>query len=77
MDEQGGAGGVPLHEDDDARRRRGPHAGGDASRKPPRPEPGPVRREDTDEASRLDHPGVPEPDEPRKHRGGGKGPDEL
>ncbi|MEV7547169.1 hypothetical protein [Streptomyces sp. NPDC089915] len=70
MDEQGGAGGVPLH-GDDARRRRGPHTAGDASRRPPEPEPGPVRREDTDEASRLDR--VRPPDEKRTRRSGGHG----
>ncbi|MER6213583.1 hypothetical protein ACGFY6_10210 [Streptomyces sp. NPDC048387] len=70
MDDQGGAGGVPLHGDDESQQQRRPHTERHAKA------PGPVRREDTDEASRLDHPEPPEPDEPRKHRGGGKGPDE-
>ncbi|MER6448084.1 hypothetical protein [Streptomyces venezuelae] len=66
MEDQGGAGGAPLHGHDDEQRRRGPHvtrrpeaAGDDAPA---------VRAADTDEASRLDRPG--EPAEPaRKARG--------
>ncbi|MEU8437276.1 hypothetical protein AB0F18_31140 [Streptomyces sp. NPDC029216] len=69
MDEQGGAGGVPLHGDDDAQRQRKPHAERTAPR--PAPAPGPVRREDTDEASRLDRPGTEDPQKPRRHGGHG------
>ncbi|AZM92105.1 MULTISPECIES: hypothetical protein [Streptomyces] len=82
MDEQGGAGGVPLHHDDAGRQQhRKPRAERQRSapESRPEPEPAPVRREDTDEASRLDRPGAPEQDpaEPRKHRTHGKGPDEF
>ncbi|MFD8147401.1 hypothetical protein [Streptomyces sp. NPDC059708] len=68
MDEQGGAGGVPLHGEDDARRRHGPRTerAGTGREPRPAPAPGPVRREDTDEASRLDRPTAPE--RPRQHR---------
>ncbi|MFE2142702.1 hypothetical protein ACFXA3_13315 [Streptomyces sp. NPDC059456] len=54
MEDQGGAGGAPLHGHDDERRRRAPHVAprtGAEGR-----ERRPVRREDTDEASRLDRP---------------------
>ncbi|RKT07874.1 hypothetical protein BX286_5947 [Streptomyces sp. 3211.6] len=68
MDEQGGAGGVPLH-DDDGQQRRKPHARRGTAGDPGRKSPGPVRREDTDEASRLDRPGTPDPADPRKQRG--------
>ncbi|MFF4579575.1 hypothetical protein [Streptomyces sp. NPDC001389] len=76
MDEQGGAGGVPLHGDEDPQQRRRPHT----ARTVPResrsgPRPGPVRREDTDEASRLDRPGTPDPGDPRGDRRPGKGPE--
>ncbi|KPI12796.1 hypothetical protein OV450_0142 [Actinobacteria bacterium OV450] len=57
MEDQGGAGGAPLHGHDDEQRRRAPHVA------PPTARTGaegrdrePVRREDTDEASRLDRP---------------------
>ncbi|MCB5181845.1 hypothetical protein [Streptomyces antimicrobicus] len=68
MDEQGGAGGVPLDDDAEASRRRKPHPTG-------------VRRDDrrtpaadTDEASRLDRP--QEPDGPRDGRVRWTGPRE-
>ncbi|GLX17647.1 MULTISPECIES: hypothetical protein [Streptomyces] len=81
MDEQGGAGGVPLHHDDAGRQHRKPRPErhGSAPGSKPEPDLPPVRREDTDEASRLDRPGAPEQDpaEPRKHRSHGKGPDEF
>ncbi|MEU3724014.1 hypothetical protein [Streptomyces sp. NPDC031705] len=80
MDDQGGAGGVPLHDEDDGQQHRKPHPGRHTASEPrPRPEPGPVRAEDTDEASRLDRPEAPapNPDEPRKHRSHGKGPKEF
>ncbi|MCC0093994.1 hypothetical protein K7B10_04160 [Streptomyces flavotricini] len=48
MEDQGGAGGVPLHGHGDEERRRAPHAGKDGHA---------VRAADTDEASRLDRPG--------------------
>ncbi|MFE9634691.1 hypothetical protein [Streptomyces sp. NPDC006463] len=66
MDDQGGAGGAPLHgHDDDQQRRRAPHV----ARKG---EPKPTIRAAEDEASRLDRPG--EADEPVRppHR---KGPE--
>ncbi|MFE6844823.1 hypothetical protein [Streptomyces sp. NPDC057686] len=57
MEDQGGAGGVPLHGHDDEERRRAPHAaprdGADGKDLPP------VRAADTDEASRLDRPNEP------------------
>lgn len=53
MDEQGGAGGVPLHDETAQARRRKPHAERDtADRK--------TAAADTDEASRLDRPEQPE-----------------
>ncbi|MGW0363923.1 hypothetical protein [Streptomyces sp. NPDC002990] len=69
MDDQGGAGGVPLDEEGEEAQRRKPHTAR------PEAEPGPVRAADTDEASRLDRP--QDPEEPRKHRSEGKGPDEY
>ncbi|KOU31842.1 hypothetical protein ADK53_24030 [Streptomyces sp. WM6373] len=63
MDDQGGAGGVPLHHDDEEARRRAPHAGPPARK--PRKDDGRTRAADTDEASRLDRPVEP----------GGPGPD--
>ncbi|MFF1491989.1 hypothetical protein [Streptomyces sp. NPDC058304] len=65
MEDQGGAGGVPLHGHDDKERRRAPHvapgAGAGGKDLPP------VRAADTDEASRLDRPNeAAEP--PRKTR---------
>ncbi|WP_328923826.1 hypothetical protein OG429_03745 [Streptomyces sp. NBC_00190] len=65
MDDQGGAGGAPLHGHDDEQRRRAPHV----ARKG---EPKPTIRAAEDEASRLDRPG--QVDEPvrRPHR---KGPE--
>ncbi|GGQ41549.1 MULTISPECIES: hypothetical protein [Streptomyces] len=64
MDDQGGAGGVPLHHgDDDEARRRAPHAGPRARK--PRKDDGTTRAADTDEASRLDRP----------VESGGSGPD--
>ncbi|MFF2196608.1 hypothetical protein [Streptomyces sp. NPDC058157] len=72
MDDQGGAGGVPLHDEDDAQRRRRPHTERAAAGREPRPapDPGPVRREDTDEASRLDRPTAPEPSRRHREHGG-------
>lgn len=77
MDDQGGAGGVPLHGDDDAQRQRKPHAqrSGTGRESRPHPAPGPVRREDTDEASRLDRPGTEEQADLRERRGHGHGHD--
>ncbi|MFJ8162628.1 hypothetical protein ACIRBY_17130 [Streptomyces sp. NPDC096136] len=76
MDEQGGAGGVPLHGDEDPQQRRRPHAARPAPRESRSgPELGPVRREDTDEASRLDRPGTPDPDDPRGDRRSARHPD--
>ncbi|MBW5485308.1 hypothetical protein [Streptomyces bambusae] len=59
MDEQGGAGGIPLDDDAEASRRRRPHVAGrrDDLRTP---------AADTDEASRLDRP--QEPKDPREDR---------
>ncbi len=57
MDDQGGAGGVPLHDGDGEARPRRPRA-----HKPSR-RAGTTRAADTDEASRLDRPA--EPTEPR------------
>ncbi|WP_327280267.1 MULTISPECIES: hypothetical protein [unclassified Streptomyces] len=54
MEDQGGAGGAPLHGHGDKERRRAPHVAprtGAADQDRPA-----VRREDTDEASRLDRP---------------------
>ncbi|WP_046778237.1 hypothetical protein [Streptomyces yangpuensis] len=53
MDDQGGAGGVPLHHDDEGR-HRAPHAGQRAGK--PKRDDGTTRAADTDEASRLDRP---------------------
>ncbi len=56
MEDQGGAGGAPLHDhDDEQSKRRAPHVAprSESSRKDDRT----VRRADTDEASRLDRPG--------------------
>ncbi|MFD7834668.1 hypothetical protein [Streptomyces sp. NPDC059761] len=57
MEDQGGAGGVPLHGHDhghgDEERRRAPHA----QRTGPGKDEHAVRAADTDEASRLDRPG--------------------
>ncbi|QES46927.1 hypothetical protein DEJ50_02750 [Streptomyces venezuelae] len=71
MDDQGGAGGVPLHEGGDDAERRRPHASrrGELGE---RPVPGGTRAQDTDEASRLDRP--QNPDEPRKNRQRWTGP---
>ncbi|MFI1285638.1 hypothetical protein ACH4U5_33620 [Streptomyces sp. NPDC020858] len=63
MDDQGGAGGVPLHGHDDEARRRAPHVRPRA--KGSREATGTTRAADTDEASRLDRPAEPtEPGEP-------------
>ncbi|MGW6685059.1 hypothetical protein [Streptomyces sp. NPDC054961] len=63
MDEQGGAGGVPLHDDEQEQtRHRKPHAGrrgGDRK----------TAAADTDEASRLDRP--EQPGKPGKRQGEG------
>ncbi|MEU6312685.1 hypothetical protein [Streptomyces sp. NPDC047014] len=53
MDDQGGAGGVPLHGDDEEARRRAPHPA--PGKKDPGGD-GTTRAADTDEASRLDRP---------------------
>ncbi|MFI1647535.1 hypothetical protein ACH4XT_11425 [Streptomyces avidinii] len=56
MEDQGGAGGAPLHDhDDEQSRRRTPHVA-PRSTAPGKDEPT-IRRADTDEASRLDRPG--------------------
>ncbi|MFJ4776041.1 hypothetical protein [Streptomyces sp. NPDC088762] len=70
MDDQGGAGGAPLHGHDDEQRRRAPHV----TRRPAaagKDEP-PVRAADTDEASRLDRPGeaTGQAGEPRREKSG-------
>lgn len=52
MDEQGGAGGVPLDDDQEQAQRRRPHAD--------RQDDGKTAAADTDEASRLDRPQQPE-----------------
>ncbi|MET9470193.1 hypothetical protein ABZY44_36460 [Streptomyces sp. NPDC006544] len=53
MDEQGGAGGVPLHDEEQAQtRHRKPHAGGRGGDRK-------TAAADTDEASRLDRPERP------------------
>ncbi|MCX5152270.1 hypothetical protein AB0C90_02815 [Streptomyces sp. NPDC048550] len=67
MEDQGGAGGVPLHGHDDKDRRRAPHvaprADADGKDLPP------VRAADTDEASRLDRPNeATEPARANRHR---------
>ncbi|MEU6293807.1 hypothetical protein [Streptomyces erythrochromogenes] len=59
MDDQGGAGGVPLHHGDEDR-HRAPHVG-PRSRKPGTDD-GTTRAADTDEASRLDRPAESGPD---------------
>ncbi|MCX4524151.1 MULTISPECIES: hypothetical protein [unclassified Streptomyces] len=71
MEDQGGAGGVPLHGHDDKERRRAPHV---ERRTEPtgQDEPAPVRAADTDEASRLDRPG-PSPEPVREMRRGKSG----
>ncbi|MFJ3203291.1 hypothetical protein [Streptomyces sp. NPDC086989] len=57
MEDQGGAGGAPLHGHDDEQRRRAPHVAPRTARTGAEgPDRQPVRREDTDEASRLDRP---------------------
>lgn len=77
MDDQGGAGGVPLHGEG---AERGKH-GKEQRREPSTGRPGTgrehhaVRAADTDEASRLDRPR--EPEHPGKRRSEGKGPDEY
>nr|WSX48424.1 hypothetical protein OG409_05360 [Streptomyces sp. NBC_00974] len=53
MDEQGGAGGVPLHDDEQAQTR---HRKARAGR---HGDDGKTAAADTDEASRLDHPREP------------------
>ncbi|MFE1410964.1 hypothetical protein ACIGFK_19855 [Streptomyces sp. NPDC085524] len=52
MDDQGGAGGVPLHDDGEQARHRKPHADRRDDRR--------TAAADTDEASRLDRPQQPE-----------------
>ncbi|MFG2985495.1 hypothetical protein ACGFYQ_30260 [Streptomyces sp. NPDC048258] len=74
MDDQGGAGGVPLNDEgNEETRRRKPHA----ERTESHPKPEGTRAADTDEASRLDRPHVQpqDPDDPRKHRVEWKGPE--
>ncbi|UQX03931.1 hypothetical protein [Streptomyces sp. RerS4] len=71
MDDQGGSGGVPLHDEDDDRQHRKPHVERPADKEP---KPGPVRAADTDEASRLDRPGRDRARD-RAHRGPEKGPE--
>ncbi|MER5411869.1 hypothetical protein [Streptomyces virginiae] len=61
MEDQGGAGGAPLHHHDhdhdhDEQRRRGTPRTAPGTKAAPEDEP-PVRAADTDEASRLDRPG--------------------
>ncbi|MBT2478835.1 hypothetical protein [Streptomyces sp. ISL-94] len=65
MEDQGGAGGAPLHDHDDEQRRRAPHVAPRPGA-PDKDEP-PVRAADTDEASRLDRPGEA-PEQARKTR---------
>ncbi|MGW0396001.1 hypothetical protein ACWDYJ_35105 [Streptomyces sp. NPDC003042] len=72
MDDQGGAGGVPLDDESEEARHRKPHA--DRPRSGAKPDQG-TRAADTDEASRLDHPTEQDPADPRKHRVEWKGPD--
>ncbi|OEJ34980.1 hypothetical protein [Streptomyces subrutilus] len=66
MDEQGGAGGIPRHEEQAQARQRDPRADrhGDEKKTP---------AADTDEASRLDRPQQPEkrPQQPEKPDGKG------
>ncbi|WP_329403866.1 hypothetical protein OG523_05590 [Streptomyces virginiae] len=60
MDDQGGAGGAPLHHHDhdhDEQRRRGTPHPAPGSKASPEDEPT-VRAADTDEAGRLDRPGT-------------------
>lgn len=52
MEEQGGAGGVPLHDEPEQARHRKPHADRHDDEK--------TAAADTDEASRLDRPQQPE-----------------
>lgn len=61
MDEQGGAGGVPLHDEEEQGSHRKPHV---AERR----DDGKTAAADTDEASRLDR-----PQQPEKPGAGGKG----
>ncbi|MFE6839694.1 hypothetical protein ACFVFI_33335 [Streptomyces sp. NPDC057705] len=62
MDDQGGAGGVPLHHGHDGEARRSAPRARPRTDTPTRgkdpagPEPGTTRAADTDEASRLDRP---------------------
>ncbi|MFE0600468.1 hypothetical protein ACFW2T_22480 [Streptomyces sp. NPDC058892] len=60
MDDQGGAGGVPLHHGDEDR-HRAPHAAPRAGKAPGDAggDDGTTRAADTDEASRLDRPVEP------------------
>lgn len=53
MDEQGGAGGIPLHDEPEQGRHRKPHADRHDDEKR-------TAAADTDEASRLDRPQQPE-----------------
>ncbi|MFJ7589401.1 hypothetical protein ACIQZO_18880 [Streptomyces sp. NPDC097617] len=72
MEDQGGAGGVPLHDhDDEQHRHRAPHVTprSGASRKDVPP---PVRAADTDEASRLDRVGDDSGESPRERRRPGR-----
>ncbi|WKD36939.1 hypothetical protein [Streptomyces xanthophaeus] len=59
MDDQGGAGGAPLHDhDDEQSRRRAPHvAPRSTAPRTGEPDLRAVRAADTDEAARLDRPG--------------------
>ncbi|MFJ9547276.1 hypothetical protein [Streptomyces erythrochromogenes] len=62
MDDQGGAGGVPLHHGEHGEhggegRNRAPHGGPHAAK--PGKDDGTTRAADTDEASRLDRPVEP------------------
>jgi hypothetical protein len=72
MDDQGGAGGVPLHGDDEASRRRAPHVKPRAGKTGAGD--GTTRAADTDEASRLDRPAGPTAPGERPDRW--KGPEE-
>ncbi|MFF5449432.1 hypothetical protein [Streptomyces sp. NPDC012888] len=72
MEDQGGAGGVPLDDHGQDAERRKPHAerAGRARGAERR-----TRAADTDEASRLDRPEKrPDPDDPRKDRTEWHGP---
>ncbi|OKK22108.1 hypothetical protein AMK16_02550 [Streptomyces sp. CB00455] len=68
MDDQGGAGGAPLHGDDEEAPRRRPHP----QRREAHRKPEGTRAQDTDEASRLDQP--PDPAEPHENRPRWRGP---